>query len=395
MLSGENIVCFAPDPSWHHLWRNRHQIMTRLARKNRILFVEPTPYLRPVLADVRRQGIAALRRSTLFSPMENLWVYRSPNLYPISGKSPLRQLTFALRKGHLRRTLSRLDMKQPILWVFRYDLGEMIGHLDEKLVIYHAVDEYAGYVLSSPGPQRQEHARRIMRMERQVLQQADLVFVTSPRLRESKLAWNQHIYVVPNGVDYDHFSQPPQQLPKDILAAPPPRIGYAGAINEKIDIDLLETIARQRPDWSLVLVGPTLFKQPERLNVLRTLPNVYFLGAKSVEALPAYMHAFDVALMPYAHNLWTEHINPLKLYEYLATGRPIVSTGIPAVLEFRDVVRIEDNREAFVLAIDQALHETTPELSTKRQEVARQHTWNQRIETLSSIIQGHLTERPF
>ncbi len=390
MLSGQNIVCFAPDPSWHHLWRNRHQIMTRLARKNRILFVEPTPYLRPVVADVRQQGLAVLRRSTFFSPMENLWVYRSPNLYPISGKTTLRQLTLALRQRHLRRTLARLDMAHPILWVFRYDLGEMVGRLDEKLVIYHAVDEYAGYALSSPGPQRHEHAQRILRMERKLLQQADLVFVTSPRLRESKLAWNRHIYVVPNGVDFLHFSRAPQQLPADILSSSPPRIGYAGAINEKIDIDLLEYIARQRPDWSLILVGPVLFKQPERLDALRAMPNVFFLGAKPVQDLPAYMHAFDVSLMPYAHNLWTENIDPLKLYEYLATGRPIVSTSIPAVQEFRDVVRIEDNREAFVLAIEQALEEDTVDMRRKRQDVARQHTWDQRIETLSSIIQGYL-----
>ncbi len=386
MLSGQNIVCFSPDPSWNHLWRNRHQMMTRLARRNKVLFVEPTPYLRPVVA----QGPRAWLRSTFYSPTPNLWVYRSPNRYPISGKPPLRDLTFALRKRHLRRVLARLGMENPILWVFRYDLGEMIGHLDEKLLIYHAVDEYTAYV-----PPHGSHAathQRILQMERAIMQQADLVFVTSHTLLENKRPYNENIFFVPNGVDYEHFAAPPANLPPDAAAIPGPRIGYAGAINEKLDIDLLIAIARARPDWNLLLIGPILFKQPDALAELQAFPNVHFLGRKEVDELPAYMHACDALLMPYAHNRWTENINPLKLYEYLATGRPIVSTDIPAVRDFHDVLHIEDNVEAFIHAIHQALEETDPGKREKRRAVARQNTWDQRIATISSVIQGFLDE---
>lgn len=392
MLSDQNIICLSPDPSWHHLWRNRHQIMTRLARKNRVLFIEPTPYLRPILAEVRKKGLRTLTERALFSPMENLWVYRTPNRYPISGKTPLRQATFALRKRHLRAVMARLGMDaSPILWIFRYDLGEMIGHLNEKMVIYHAVDEYAGYALEDADPQARQRVQRIMAMERRILQRADLVFVTSSSLLESKRPWNPNTFLIPNGVDYDHFAPPPQHLPADIASLPAPRIGYAGAINEKLDVALLDMLARQRPDWSLILVGPVLFKRQEMLSGLRALPNVHFLGRKSLDDLPAYMHSFDVCLMPYAHNLWTENISPLKLYEYLATGRPIVSTDIPAVQDFRDVVWIADNRKAFLQAVDQALSADTPQDAQRRQAVARENTWDQRVETLSSIIQGYLT----
>ncbi len=390
MLHDEAIVCFAPDPSWQHLWRNRHQIMTRLARHNRVLFVEPTPYLRPVGQAVREQGLAPLRERTFYSPMPNLWVYRTPNLFPISGKAPLRQVTFALRRAHLRRVLTRLNMTHPILWVFRYDLGEMVGHLQEKLFIYHAVDAYAGYALSSPDPAIRGRAQRVVAMERDLVRRADLVFVSSANLLPEKRAWNPNTYHVPNGVDYARFASPPQSIPADIAQIPRPRIGYAGAINAKLDFSLLEHLARTRPDWQLVLVGPILLPQPDELNSLRSLPNVHFLGRKTVEALPGYMHQFDVALMPYARNPWTEHINPLKLYEYLATGRPIVTTPIPAVQDFSEHLSIADNESAFVQAVAQALDTSDPAAVARRQAVAREHTWDRRVETLSTIIQAYL-----
>ena len=388
MLSGQNIICFSPDPSWNHLWRNRHQIMTRLARRNKVLFVEPTPYLRPVV----QQGPRALLRSTLYSPLPNLWVYRSPNRYPISGKTPLRQLTFSLRKWHLRRIISRLGMENPILWIFRYDLGEMIGHLHEKMIIYHAVDEYAAYV--SPHDEHATvHRQRVLQMEQEIIQRAHLVFVTSHTLLQNKRHLNRNTFLVPNGVDYEHFATPPLALPADVAAIPSPRLGYVGAINEKLDIKLLTAIARKRPLWNLLLVGPILFKQADALAELQALPNVHFLGRKEVDELPAYMHASDILLMPYAHNLWTENINPLKLYEYLATGHPIVSTGIPAVQNFRDAILIADNVENFISAIQQGLSEDDSEAMARRQMIARNNTWNQRVATLSSIIQGFLDDR--
>jgi len=123
---------------------------------------------------------------------------------------------------------------------------------------------------------------------------------------------------------------------------------------------------------------------------LQALPNVHLLGQKAVSDLPAYMHASDVCLMPYAHNAWTENINPLKLYEYLATGRPIVSTNIPAVQDFREVLTIADNEPDFIRGIQQALQADTPEARARRQAVARQNTWEHRVDTLSSIISGFL-----
>jgi len=390
MLSGQNIVCFAPN-RWDDIWRNRHQIMTRLARQNRILFVEPGPHLRQITPDVRRKGPRALSRAHVFSPMENLWVYQWPRYAPKSGRFPLDEVTFALRKRSLRQTLHRLDMADPILWVFQYNLGEMIGRLDERLVIYHAVDEYSAYPAADADAERR--AATIKQMEAEVMARADLVFVTSPALYESKRHLHDSVALVENGVDYELFANPgpPDAYPLDLIDIPHPLIGYVGVINEKLNFQLLTTIAQRQPQWHFALVGPVALKnEEEQLQALAALANVHLLGRKPVDRLPFYLHAFDVCLIPYKRNEWTRNISPLKLYEYLAAGVPIVSTGIPATREFADTVWLACDPDAFSQAIAQALAADTPERRRRQQAKAREHTWERRVETLSALIEAHL-----
>jgi len=390
MLSGQNIVCFAPN-RWDDIWRNRHQIMTRLARQNRILFVEPEHYLRQITLDVRRKGPCALSRARVFSPMENLWVYQWPTYAPKAGRSPLDEITFALRKRSLRHTLRRLGMDNPILWVFQYNLVDMIGHLDERLVIYHAVDEYSAYV--SGGQDSAKRVQVIKDMEAETIAKSDLVFVTSSALYESKQHLHASTRLVENGVDYDLFANPVAETanPDDLSEIAHPLIGYVGVINEKINFQLLTAIARKKPQWQFVLVGPVaLKKEREQVEILSALANVHLLGRKPVDRLPSYMHAFDVCLIPYKRNEWTRNISPLKLYEYLATGVPIVSTGIPATQEFSELVWVACDSDAFTQAISRALDTDTPERRRKQQALAKNHTWDQRVETLSTTIEAHL-----
>ncbi len=390
MLSGQNIVCFAPN-RWDDIWRNRHQIMTRLAHQNRILFVEPGRHLRQITPDVRRNGPRTLNRTNVFSPMENLWVYQWPDYAPKSGRSPLDEITFALRKRSLRRILKQLDMTKPILWVFQYNLGEMIGHLDERLVIYHAVDEYSAYAAGSQNADKL--VQTIKDMEADAIAKSDMVFVTSSALYDSKRHLHPSITLVENGVDYELFANPEPEstYPIDLQEIPHPLIGYVGVINEKLNLELLTAVAQKQTQWHFVLVGPVALKnEQEQLEILGSLPNVHLLGRKPVDRLPLYIHAFDICLIPYKRNEWTRNISPLKLYEYLASGVPIVSTGIPATEEFADTVWLACDPDAFSQAIDQALDADTPERRRKQQALAKNHTWGQRVELLSATIEAHL-----
>lgn len=385
MLAGYDIVCFSPNP-WQALWRNRHQIMSRLARQNRVLFVEPAPYLRHVLHDVARRGPMALASPPLTSPLPHLWVYRAPGYAAVSGRPPLADLTFALRRRHLRQTLRRLGFHRPLLWVFQYNGGEMVGHLDERLRIYHAVDEYAAYELDVPPEQEEARRKHIRALEADLIARMDLVFVASEALYESKRHLHPHVVLVPNGADYEHFAHP-GPTPAAMASLPRPRLVFAGAINEKIDLALLAEVAARRPDWQLVLIGPITLRRPmPALTSLRHQANVHFLGEQPPADLPAFLHAGDVCLMPYVRNEWTRNISPLKLYEYLATGLPIVSTPIPAVTPFADWVLVAADADSTIAAIGQALADDSPERRRRQQEIARLHTWDNRLERMSAAI---------
>ncbi len=390
MLSGHDIICFSPNP-WDALWRNRQQIMARLARQNHILFVEPTPYLRSTLANLRPTH-QPLNHSTA-QPLPNLWLHRPPVYAPQSGRPPLGALTFRLRRRSLRQAMRRLGIEHPILWVFQYNLGEMLGHLGERLAIYHAVDEYSAYQMPADHIAGKDRRQIVRDMEADIIRRVDLVFVTSPALYETKRHLHPHVVLVPNGVDYDHFSRTDLPPPPDL---PPhrPLIGYAGILNEKLDFPLLTAVAARHPEWQFLLIGPDAIAPASaarpQLLALQQLPNVHSVGRKPVAQLPAYLHACAVCLMPYTQNEWTRNISPLKLYEYLATGIPIVSTSIPAAQEFASSLWLADNPDTFAQAIADALTADSPDRRRRQQTLARAYTWDNRIAALSAAIADRL-----
>jgi len=392
MLEGKSILCFAPEP-WDGLWRNRHQIMSRLARRNSVLFVEQRPYLRDVLHRLRhsRQAWWQLFVPRLRHVQNHLWVYRDPDWAPLSGHPLLGRVTETVRLALLRRVMRRLGMEAPLLWLFRPEMGDLAGKCGERLLIYHCVDEYAAYEMEFQGVPGSTSTDVVRQQEERLLRRADIVFVTAKPLLERKRAYNSNVHLVPNGVDYAAFQQAlinPIPL-ADMEKIPHPRLGVVGAINEKVDLALLRQVALARPAWSLVLVGPVTQRYHlEQVEALR-LPNVYFLGHKPVQAVPYYVVACDVCLMPYKVNEWTRHINPLKLYEYLALGKPVVSTPIPAAQAHADLLYLADAALAFVARAEEALAEE-PTLAERRQCFAAMQTWDNRIEQLSAVIETTL-----
>jgi glycosyltransferase involved in cell wall biosynthesis len=306
----------------------------------------------------------------------------------------------------LRRVLKQLRFQKPILWLFLPEMESFVGRFDEKLVIYHIVDEYAGYsgVSATWRPVVQQ-------MEEQLARRADLVFVTSPDLLERKRALSQRIVLIPNAVDYEAFAAVADRglgaaLPADMAGIRPPVAGYVGAINDKLDLALLLQVARgsvqpgtphpnggvEHP-WSLVLVGPITIQTAEgqqALGALRALPHVHFLGSKSVGEVPSYVAACTVCLLPYRINEWTKHIDSLKLYEYLACGKPVVATDVPAARRFSEMVSIAANEGEFISRMNSALNEDCPALQARRRRLAAQNTWEQRVTALSAAVESAL-----
>ncbi len=399
MIEGESILCFAPEP-WEHIWRNRHQVMSRLAKRNKVLFVEPRPYLRNVIGDARAGKLswADFTAPSVAQIQDSLWSYRTPLYAPLSGRYPLNVVLRWLRERHLKATMRRLGFGQPILWLYRPYMADVVGRFDEKLVIYHIVDKYAAYEAEFEHVYDRARRSGVEQAEEALLRAADLVIVTSDSLWKEKRRHNPNTHWVSNAVDYEAFAGAAlaPTPPDDAAALRQPIIGYVGAINEKLDYDLLREVALAYPDGSLMMVGPVDLRLDfSGLDKLR-LPNVHFLGAKPVADVARYVACCQACLMPYKLNEWTAHINPLKLYEYLATGRPVISTAIPAVAGFQGegdagrLVRVAADGAAFVRLVGEALAEREGELPRQRMDLAAQNTWDARVEQLSGLIRATL-----
>jgi glycosyltransferase involved in cell wall biosynthesis len=296
-----------------------------------------------------------------------------------------------LRRRAITRAMGTLGMENPILWLCRPWQADVVGRYDESLLLYHVVDEYAVYEGEFTAQLGSERRHVVERWDRRLMEQADLVIVTAPALLKAKKSLNPNTHLVRNGANVTAFRDAMSgEVPDDMAGIPRPIIGCAGAINEKIDLELLRDIAQARPDWSLALIGPVtqrFFR--EQLQWLES-PNVFFLGSKPVDELPRYVTSCDVCLMPYKINEWTRHIDPLKLYEYLAAGRPIVSSAIPSATDFGPPLRIAHDARGFVREIEVALAEASMEQSLRFAALAERHDWDSRAEQVSSHISDTL-----
>lgn len=384
MITGHSFLVFAPGP-WRDMWRNRHQIMSRLARCNTVLWVEPRRSLQGTL----RARWDGLRWAPGVEHVgEGLHVFHNPATLPASGPLGLARLTSILHRTLVRRAMNRLGMDRPILWLYNPELAAIIGRYGERLVVYHVVDEYAAY-----GGIPAAYVPALQRWEQRLLRQAGVTIVTAPALLQSKSRHSANVHLVPNAVDYDGFQRRLAQggIPGAIRGLPRPVIGYIGAINDKLDYGLLAALARSRPDWALALVGPVdvrLAEDVAGIAALRALPNVCLLGQVSVEDVPLYMAACDVCLLPYKINERTRNISALKLYEYLACGKPVVSTDVPAALEGQGLVRVAADQD-FIAAVAESLVADHAS-AVQRQRVAAANTWDNRVDQISQILARYL-----
>ncbi len=384
------ILFFTPDPPGA-IWQDKPQIARRLARVAPLLLVNEEPTLRGKLP------WRDLARPALLRTTDGLAALSWSPLTPMTGAPLLGPLTASLRRRRLQRALERVTDEfappatrhphlAPLLWFFRPGQQHWIEQLRPRLVVYHVVDEYSAYPgLTAAQVQRQRE------LDAQLTRRADLVFCTAQSLVAERLPLNPHTYYLPNAVDFSAFS------PKDLPPSPshPPTLAVVGGINAKVDLALLAAVAEQRPDWLLRLVGPVSYGADEAaLARLRVLPNVHFAGAVPPEQVPAVLAACEVGLIPYRLNEQTRHVNPLKVYEYLAAGRAVVATSLPELVPFSPLlVRLADDARTFVAAIAAALAEgNTPDRVAARRAVAAANTWDHRVAHMIELIGQRLTE---
>jgi glycosyltransferase involved in cell wall biosynthesis len=421
MPSRSLIFFFTPDPPGA-IWQDKPQIARRLAAKNTVVYVGPEPYLRPLLADARsgKLPLAELRQPALTPTRDGLVAFTWSPLAPITGAPGLRQLATALRRRRWQAVLRELHAERTILWLFRpeqqrfieeFDESDKSGKSDSSLVIYHVVDEYSAYPTLTA-----EQSARQKALDQALTARADLVFCTARSLVEARLPINPNTHYLPNAVDYDAFQQlladPGLRPPAGMAELPRPILGVIGGINAKIDLGLLIGLAERRPDWSLALVGPLSYGlDPDEVARLRSLPNVHLLGQVPPEHVPATAATCDVCLIPYRLNEQTRHVNPLKVYEYLAAGKPVAATALPELAQFGGSVRVSSGEwgvagggwrveggewrvGSFVQAVEEALAERDdPAATATRRALAAANTWDHRVTKMLALIEATLAAR--
>lgn len=374
-----NIICFGQQ-NWDVCWTGKQQLMTRLARRgHRILYVDPTWDESPT--PLRRSLRALLPRGT---PMGLR--YEGPgqlHVFTYHYNPLLRwRMNVARERRMIRGIADRLGLQAPLVISLRPDAGRLMKEVKPQAKIYFAVDEMSAF-----GGTPDEQRAQIRAVEEALLQEVDLAIAVSPRLHQRFRELQPRSYLLENGADVEHFS--PASLsrsPSDPAVAmlPRPRLGFVGQVDDRLDQPLLAAVARSRPEWQIVLAGR--IKTEVDFSLLQSLPNIHFLGYRPYEELPSVLREFDVCLVPYQLTELTQACNPLKVFEYLATGLPVVSTPLAGLQACRQAVALVGDATEFERAVDAAIQD--PDAGREeRLAVAAANTWDSRVDELERRMQ--------
>jgi glycosyltransferase involved in cell wall biosynthesis len=316
---------------WNFVFQRPQHLMTRFARERRVFFFEePVPSDGPERLVVERSA-------------EGPYV-ATPHLPARLGEREAADAQRAL----LDAMLAEHGVTRYALWYYTPMALPFTRHLAPRAIAYDCMDELSAFA-NAPAA--------VLRRERELLARADVIFTGGHSLHEAKRRLHRNVHPFPSSVDVPHFAaaRRPAQDPPDQRGVPRPRVGFFGVVDERMDLALVEAVARARPDWHLVVLGPVAKISPA---ALPRAANLHWLGQKRYEELPGYVAGWDVAMMPFALNEATRFISPTKTPEFLAAGRPVVSTPIRDVVRpygDRGLVRIADGPDAFVGAIAESL----------------------------------------
>jgi glycosyltransferase involved in cell wall biosynthesis len=396
MIKGKDIIVVGIQAWDIEIGSNCKNIALEFSKNNRVIYVNP-PMVRSVMRDQKHKETIQ-KRIRIKNGKEDSLVEIGPNLWNLYPKTliesinwvPIHALFKILNKRNafgfandIKAATVRLDFKKVILF---NDSSMFLGlHLKALL----KPETYAYYMRDYlvKVPYWQKHGERI---EPQVVKNADVVLTNSEFFEEFCRQYNPHSYMVGQGCDVSLFNDEDEaiKIPEEFKEIPSPVFGYVGSLTTlRLDIELLEFVAEQKKDWSIVLVGPE--DDDFKNSNLHKLSNVYFLGRKDVLELPNYVKGLDVTTNPQLKNNLTIGNYPRKIDEYLAMGKPIVATNTKAMQMFKEHVYLADTKEEYVTLIDKAMIENTSYRIKNRIEYAKSHTWTNNVKTIyESIIKA-------
>src|SRR5467141_3531138 len=375
-LSGQSIVCFAGEDWWYHHPHSKNHILKRLAKHNRVLFVNSITMGLPSIGNpdffqkIRRKLRSYLR--WLRKAPEGLWVMTPINV-PFYGSPMVRMLNRLLLVLQLRLVMLILKLRHPIVWVAIPTAADVVNSLGAKLLVYQVSDKYDFNEDSAL-------SRTVIRdMDSRLKQRAAVVMYSGRKLYEE--AEFGHRYFLEQAVDYERFANLPSETPPDIAAIPRPVLGYIGAADwYTMDVPLIEHVAKARPDWHWVFIGA-------KSNVVQLSgPNIHFLGSKPYSELPRYYRHIDVCVLPWnQENAFISYGSAIKVREYLATGKPVVISPLYEYLHTPGL-KIYRSPDEFISLVEKALAHDTPLERQVRQNAVRHCTWDIRAREVATLF---------
>lgn len=369
-------------------WTNKQHTAHHLALKGfRVLYIESIGIRAPTfngqdLCRMWQRLKRGLRPAKLVEP--NVWVM-SPLAIPFKQHWPLVR---AFNQGWLCARVKVFmlghSFNMPLVWTYHPFMLSIVNKLNCGPLVYHCVDDLSAV----PGVD----AEAFNAEERKLVAECNAVFVTSEALKDKCAPFNSNTHYFSNVVDADHFGQASKNgpIPKDLEAIPTPRIGYIGALSDfKVDFALMRDVATARPDWHWVVIGAEREGQHSPLVAeLRALPNVHFLGDKPYAALPDYLRGIDVGTLPTLVNDYTRSMFPMKYYEYLAAGVPVVSTPLEFTKTNQVGLRVADSSAQFIVQTHEQLTRGRLTLAELREFVA-DNTWAARLKKMLAKLSVH------
>ena len=383
-----NFIIFSTADWDNPFWTNKQHVAATLAQMgHRVLYVDSMGLRKPAatasdLSRILRRLSKLLRGAQAKQP--NVWVL-SPFSIPLQNIEFIRRMNSILLKWHLRWSAWRLGFQDPVLWTYSPLSADIVSALPGRMRVYHCVDE----IKAQPGMP----ATLIEQEEQRLLAVVDHVFVTSPELLVRKSVFNSRVHFLPNVADFEHFNRAmvcDLPCPQDIQAFPQPLVGFIGAISGyKLDFALIRQMVMSRPQYQFVFIGKIGEGDPwTDIQSLQDFTNLHFIGPKAYSELPAYLQQFSVCLLPCAINEYTRNMFPMKFFEYMAAGRPVVTTPLPALASYGEFCDIAATADEFAVCLDRIIR--CPDVDKVQRGVAeaKRNTYLARTQTMLDVIGG-------
>lgn len=396
-----DFICFSIN-NWEKRRARKQQFMLYLSLREdvgKVLYIEPPlnlfrllllPFSELKIQNNRRRWLRALKFKIERLPeSEKLFIFTPIFFIPFSFKfHAIYNLNLYLSFLIIKFKTHQLGFNNIVLWLYHPFNYCLLRWFKKRMVSCFDWAEDWGQYFTEFSPKRR---RYVSYLEEKVVKDVDIVFVVSRKLWERAKKINNNSYQILDGTIPEIFANYERRIPDEMKNIPHPILGYVGAVFTRLDLDLIAELSQNLPRCSIVLIGNILFP-PEKLMKIKQ-KNIFLLGGKSYEELPNYMMNFDVCILPYIAIADTSP--PTKIYDYFATGLPVVSTYLPVLEDFSNLVKLAHTKEEFISFVNEALNENDEDIRKRRVEKAKENSWFIRADEIMGIIREKLNNRKF